>query len=105
SRSTTSGAGTDVPTLRHCIGGTWTAGSGASIDLVNPATERVIAQLPAGSSEDVDAAVGAAAEAQPAWAALSLEERLGHLERFADALEKHAAELSELECREMGKPV
>ncbi len=96
---------TTVTTLRHRIGGAWVAGSGDAIDLVDPATEEVVAQLPAGSPEDVDAAVRAAADAQPAWAALPLEERLAHLERLADALEEHAAELAELECREMGKPV
>ncbi|MCK9249903.1 MAG: aldehyde dehydrogenase family protein [Solirubrobacteraceae bacterium] len=94
-----------VMTLHHRIGDAWTTGSGGTIDLVDPATQRVIARLPTGSPEDVDAAVAAAAAAQPAWAALPLEDRLSRLERFADALEAHAAELAELECREMGKPV
>ncbi|MGE4426572.1 MAG: aldehyde dehydrogenase [Solirubrobacteraceae bacterium] len=97
--------GTTTTLLRNHVGGVWTDGEGDTIDLVDPASEETVARLPAGSPADVDRAVGAAAAAQPAWAALPLEERLGHLERFADALEAHTDELAALECREMGKPL
>ena len=58
-----------------------------------------------GCAEDVDRAVAAAAAAGPAWAALTLDVRIAHLERIADAVAAHAGELAELQCREMGKPL
>ena len=96
----------DVQGLKNFIGGAWVAGSGeATIDLVDPTTETVIARQPAGSAADADAAVGAAAAAQPAWSRLPLKDRLAALERMADTLEKHIEELADLEYREMGKPL
>lgn len=91
--------------LQNFIGGAWVDPLDAErIDLVNPATEEVIAQLPAGSSEDVEAAIAAAAEAAPGWAARSLEERLEILERVADTIEAHVADLAQAETDEMGRP-
>ncbi|PXY29138.1 aldehyde dehydrogenase [Prauserella coralliicola] len=95
-----------VTILRNHIGGRWEpSATDAAGDLVNPATGEVIAHWPAGCAADVDRAVAAAAAAQPPWAALTLEERLGRLERAAAAVADHAGELAELQCREMGKPV
>jgi acyl-CoA reductase-like NAD-dependent aldehyde dehydrogenase len=73
--------------------------------VVDPATEEVVAHIPVGSAEDVDAAVRSAVRAQPGWAALDLAERLHLLERVADAVEHDAADLARLENLEMGKPV
>ncbi|WP_331481800.1 aldehyde dehydrogenase family protein, partial [Streptomyces rubrogriseus] len=39
--------------------------------VLNPATEEVVATVPAASAADVDAAVARAARAQTAWAALA----------------------------------
>ncbi|MFI7166485.1 aldehyde dehydrogenase family protein [Rhodococcus erythropolis] len=74
-------------------------------DVVNPFTEHVIAQIPAGSAADADAAVESARTAQETWAALDLEERLRYLSRTADVIEGHIRELAELESQEMGKPI
>jgi succinate-semialdehyde dehydrogenase/glutarate-semialdehyde dehydrogenase len=91
--------------LNH-IGGSWEASAVDEVaDLVDPATGDVVAQWPVGCDADVDRAVAAAARAQPAWAALALEDRLAHLERVASAVAAHAEELAELQCQEMGKPV
>ncbi|NEC46728.1 aldehyde dehydrogenase family protein, partial [Streptomyces sp. SID8016] len=52
------------------IDGAWRPAAGRdTIAVVNPADERVIARVPAGTAEDVDAAVRAARAAFPAWAA------------------------------------
>lgn len=92
--------------LQNHIGGRWeVSAAGAVGDLVNPATGEVVAQWPVGCADDVDRAVAAAAAAQPAWAARTVDERITHLERTADAIAAHADELAELQCREMGKPV
>lgn len=95
-----------MKTLQNLIDGTWEdSRSGTSLDLVNPATEEVIARLPGGCADDVDRAVTAAVRAQPAWASLPLTERVARIHEWADAVSEHVSELAELECREMGKPV
>lgn len=93
-------------TLQNLIGGRWADARGDAFHaVVDPATEEVAARCPSGSPEDVRAAVNAAVAAQPAWAALPVAERVALLTRWADAVAAHAAELAEIECREMGKPV
>ncbi|WP_327393403.1 aldehyde dehydrogenase family protein [Streptomyces sp. NBC_01186] len=95
-----------MKTLQNLIGGSWEDSLGdALLDIVNPATEDVIAHIPGGSPEDVGRAVAAAERAQPAWAALPVAERVARISAWADTVAGHAEELAELECREMGKPV
>ena len=71
----------------------------------DPATGELIGRVPVQSAADVDAAIDRARAAQPAWAALSDEERVGHLNRIADAIEANAEALAELLSREQGKPL
>ncbi|MEV4019382.1 aldehyde dehydrogenase family protein [Nonomuraea angiospora] len=95
-----------MKTLQNLVGGIWEDSRGDAFhDVVNPATEEVVARCPSGSPEDVRLAVDAAVRAQPAWAALTVAERVERLSRWADTIAAHADELAELECREMGKPV
>ncbi|EFL42292.1 LOW QUALITY PROTEIN: aldehyde dehydrogenase, partial [Streptomyces griseoflavus Tu4000] len=68
----------------------------------NPATEEVIATVPAATPADVDAAVVRAARAQTAWAALAPGDRARLLRRFAAAVDEHTEELALLEVREAG---
>lgn len=95
-----------MKTLQNLIGGVWGDSlSDVLLDVVNPATEDVVARTPAGCKDDVDRAVAAAIQAQPAWAALPVVERVARISAWADAVTEHAGELAALECREMGKPV
>ncbi|MEV4193773.1 aldehyde dehydrogenase family protein, partial [Streptomyces toxytricini] len=58
------------------IAGEWRPAAGRDrIEVVNPADEQVIADVPAGTAEDVDAAVRAARAAFPGWAATPPAER------------------------------
>lgn len=92
--------------LQHLIDGRAFASTDPETrPVVDPATEEVVAHIPVGSAEDVDAAVRSAVRAQPDWAALDLAERLLLLARVADAVEKEAADLARLENLEMGKPI
>jgi acyl-CoA reductase-like NAD-dependent aldehyde dehydrogenase len=92
-------------TLQNYIDGAWVDGASADrLTAVNPATEEPIALLPAGSEQDVDAAVDAARRAAEKWEALPLEERLAIVGRAADVFEAHIDELAELEAIEMGHP-
>ncbi|MFJ9738793.1 aldehyde dehydrogenase family protein [Streptomyces sp. NPDC101166] len=72
------------------------------LQVLNPATEEVIARVPAASAEDVDAAVARAARAQRAWAALPPGDRARLLRRFAATVDAHLEELALLEVREAG---
>ncbi|MEU8030235.1 aldehyde dehydrogenase family protein [Streptomyces sp. NPDC049099] len=70
--------------------------------VLNPATEEVVATVPAASEEDVAAAVVRAARAQTGWAALAPADRARLLRRFADTVDAHVEELAQLEVREAG---
>ncbi|MEV8477940.1 aldehyde dehydrogenase family protein [Streptomyces sp. NPDC051173] len=74
-------------------------------EIINPATEEIVATVPASTPRDVDAAVKRAARAQAGWAALAPGERARHLRRFAAAVDSHLEELAQLEVREAGHPV
>ena len=55
-------------TFKQLIGGEWTdAGNSGTWDLIDPATEEVIQQVPFGDEADAQAAVDAAAAAFPEW--------------------------------------
>ncbi|HVE64257.1 MAG TPA: aldehyde dehydrogenase family protein [Mycobacteriales bacterium] len=87
------------------VGGQWVAPAGAgTIEVVNPATEDVIATVPAGAPADVDRAVGAARAAFPGWSATPVEERAKALSRLQEALGARAAEAAEIITAEMGAP-
>ncbi|GAA1858878.1 aldehyde dehydrogenase family protein [Brevibacterium marinum] len=97
---------TDTRTLQNFIDGAWTGSfDDTLLPVVNPATQETIARFPRGSGADVDRAVAAALRAQAEWSALSVEDRVARILRWADRIEEHTDELAELECREMGKPV
>lgn len=95
-----------VATLSNYIRGRFVEHAGSEwMDVVEPATGAVFAKLPLSGSQDVDAAVEAAREAQPGWASLEIEERADWLDTIADSLEASFEEIAELESRDTGKPI
>lgn len=72
------------------------------LQVLNPATEEVVATVPAATAADVDAAVALAAKAQRRWAALAPGDRARLLRRFAVTVDEHLEELALLEVREAG---
>ncbi|WP_328745762.1 aldehyde dehydrogenase family protein [Streptomyces sp. NBC_00285] len=72
------------------------------LTVLNPATEEVVATVPAATAADVDAAVTRAARAQVKWAAAAPADRARLLRRFADVVDGHVEELARLEVREAG---
>ncbi|MFG2575393.1 aldehyde dehydrogenase family protein [Streptomyces sp. NPDC048481] len=70
--------------------------------VLDPATEAVVATVPAASPADVDRAVTRAGAAQARWAAAAPADRARLLRRFADAVDAHREELALLEVREAG---
>ncbi|MFD8144293.1 aldehyde dehydrogenase family protein [Streptomyces sp. NPDC059708] len=88
------------------IGGEWrpAAGSGR-IEVVNPADEQVIGAVPAGTAEDVDAAVRAARAAFPGWAATPPAERAALIGALRDVLVARKTEIAETVTAELGSPL
>ncbi|MDV7353579.1 aldehyde dehydrogenase family protein [Rhodococcus oxybenzonivorans] len=88
------------------IDGAWVDSQGTGrIDVVNPATEEVIAVVADGTAEDVDRAAEAARAAFPAWSALSGEERGQYLRKAAGLVKERVDELAALVSSDMGMPV
>ncbi|MEV6327264.1 aldehyde dehydrogenase family protein [Streptomyces sp. NPDC051909] len=87
------------------IGGEWRpAASTETIPVTDPATEQVVAHVPAGTAEDVDAAVRAARAAFPGWAATPPAERATRLAALRDALTARAEEIAATVATELGAP-
>ncbi|QIK09560.1 aldehyde dehydrogenase family protein [Streptomyces sp. ID38640] len=88
------------------IDGSWRpAEGGGTIEVVNPADEQVIAAVPAGSAQDVDAAVRAARAALPGWAATPPGERADRLAALRDQLAARAEEVAATVTAELGSPL
>jgi succinate-semialdehyde dehydrogenase/glutarate-semialdehyde dehydrogenase len=88
------------------IGGDWVdAHNGHTWNVINPATEEPIAEVPFGDEEDAQAAIDAAYAAQPAWAALTAYDRGVILRRIADLIREHLDVLAPIMTRESGKPL
>ncbi|MEQ8142118.1 aldehyde dehydrogenase family protein [Streptomyces sp. OP7] len=87
------------------IDGAWRPAAGPDvIEVVNPADEQVIATVPAGTVEDVDAAVRAARAALPGWAATPPAERAARLTALRDQLHARRDEIAATVTAELGAP-
>jgi acyl-CoA reductase-like NAD-dependent aldehyde dehydrogenase len=80
--------------------------SGGTMDVVNPATEEVIASVAAADAADVNAAVAAARAALDGpWGRISARERGRLVSRLADRLLEKADDVARLETLHNGKPI
>jgi betaine-aldehyde dehydrogenase len=88
------------------IGGRWVpcAGTGR-IDVICSSTEEVLAQIPAGNAEDVDAAVRSARAAFEGWAATPVAERAAYLQKIQAGLKARSGEIGKIIAREVGMPL
>lgn len=89
------------------IDGEWTdSASGQTIEVVDPATEKIVANVCRANSEDIDKAVKAARRAfEGPWSKLSVSERGRLIWKLADLIEVNAEEFAELESIDNGKPI
>jgi succinate-semialdehyde dehydrogenase/glutarate-semialdehyde dehydrogenase len=88
------------------IGGEWRqAAAHEEIEVVNPATEDVVASVPSGAPEDVEFAVATAKRAFGEWSRTDVEKRAAILSKAADLIHEHAKELAGVLTSEQGKPV
>ena len=98
--STATVEGVQVDT-RHWIGGRRVASPSTFAD-ISPIDEQQIAEVSAGGSDEVDAAVAAARDAFPGWAGMDVAERSAILRRVADLIEERVEDLSQVETRDNG---
>lgn len=92
--------------FQQLINGAWLPASSSAIwELVNPATEDLISEIPYGNADDARAAIDAAAAAQPGWAKLTAYERAAILQRAAAWIRARLDMLGALTSEESGKPL
>ncbi|MFF8644505.1 aldehyde dehydrogenase family protein [Streptomyces sp. NPDC015345] len=88
------------------IDGTWRPAAGTDmITVVDPADEQPLGQVPAGTAEDVDAAVRAARAALPDWAATPPAERAALIGALRDRLVARKDEIAATVTAELGAPL
>jgi aldehyde dehydrogenase (NAD+) len=75
------------------------------VDVVNPSTGELLAQVARGRAEHIDEAVAAARAAFPAWRATPVLERSHILRRIGAAIRREREELAHLESQDTGKPL
>ncbi len=93
------------PVIGHYIGGQFVAPEGATAEVLNPATDAVLAQVGIGTGAEVDAAMAAARAAFPAWSARPGHERARFLYALARHVQKRERFLSVLETLDNGKTI
>src|SRR5204862_2545126 len=101
-------AKTVVRAYQNYISGQWVkSSSGEMFPVYDPSTEEVIAHVASGTAADVDSAVKAARTAFDAgpWRQTTAADRGRILYKLAEKIRANAAQLSELECRNTGKPI
>ncbi len=94
-----------VTQQKQFVGGEFVdSSSGETMEVLNPATGEVIAEVPRGTAEDVDRAVEAAKKAWGGWQGKTPKDRMELLLKLADVIDENAEELARLESRNVGKP-
>jgi aldehyde dehydrogenase (NAD+) len=88
------------------VDGAWAPPSGAGIhEVLDSNTEEVFGRVPEGTTDDVERAIDAAAEAFGPWSATAAEERAKLLKRISEALGARADTIAETISREVGMPL
>jgi 1-pyrroline dehydrogenase len=91
---------------KNFVGGEWVdSAGGETMEVLNPATGEVIAEVPRSTPEDADRAVQAANAALPEWLECTPAERAELLLKIADVIDENADELAALESKNVGKPL
>ncbi|EEX50707.1 aldehyde dehydrogenase [Pasteurella dagmatis] len=93
-----------MQTLNMYIDGQFVATeSGQTFDVLNPATEEVIAKVTKGTAADAARAIDAAEAAQDAWEQLPAIQRAGYLRKIAEGIRARSEEIAKTISSEMGK--
>ncbi|QYK12306.1 NAD-dependent succinate-semialdehyde dehydrogenase [Shewanella rhizosphaerae] len=95
---------TQLIKLSSYIDGRWTAGN-QRFDVVNPASQEVIAQVVDASLDDTQEAILAAKRALPEWSKRSANERAALMRKWFNLMMEHQEDLGRLLTLEQGKPL
>src|SRR4030066_2414449 len=94
-----------VKEVKNYVNGEWVDSKGKRVDVVNPATGKVIGKCPISTKEEIHAAVEAAQAAFPDWRRTTPLARSRILFRFKGLLEENFEELSRIQTMEHGKTI
>jgi len=95
----------EVKKVKNYINGDWVESKGELVDVVNPATCKVIARVPISTEDEINSAVEAAKEAFPEWRRTPPLARARCLFRLKELMEEHFEELSRVQTMEHGKTI
>lgn len=73
------------------------------IDVLNPATQEVLAQVPCATPDEMQAAIDSASAAFKTWKEVPVPERARIMMRYGNLLKEHQEELAGIICEELGK--
>ena len=90
--------------IEHLINGK-AVSANQYFETVNPATQEVLAEVASGTSVEVNAAVQAAKDAFPAWAARPTTERAKIMRNLGDLIAKHVPEIAQAETKDTGQTI
>ena len=95
-----------METIANYINGEFVpSNSGSYMDVFEPATGQVYAQVPDSKNDDVESAVKAGSDGFESWSKTSPVDRSQIMHRIADGLENRLVEFAKYESRDTGKPV
>ena len=96
----------EVLTIKNYVGEEWIESQSEKIlDVINPATQRMLAKVPVSTREEIDEAVKVAQEAFPMWRETTPVARVRCLFRLKELMEEHFEELSRVQTVEHGKTI
>lgn len=96
----------NYPDTKLLIANQWVdAASGKTLDVVNPATGKVIGTVAHAAKEDLDRALAAAQAGFDTWRNLSAHERAAIMRRAAGIVRERAEDIAKLMTMEQGKPL
>lgn len=95
----------EVILLKNYVGGEWVESKGELRNVVNPATQKVIAKVPSSTRDEANAAVEEAKRVFPEWRATPPVARARYLFRLKELMEEHFEELSRIQTMEHGKTI
>jgi len=92
------------PTVKLLIGGRWVDSTTSEWrDVVNPATQQVLARVPFATASEVNAAVASAKEAFKSWCKTPIGARARIFLKYQQLIREHMAELAAILTAEQGK--
>jgi len=96
----------ELLTIKNYIGGEWVKSKSEKIlDVVNPATQKVLAKVPVSTREEIGEAVNVAKKTFPMWRNTTPLARVRYLFRLKELMEENFEELSRVQTMEHGKTI